>query len=400
MKTKFLGYDLRGHIIAASCPATESTTGIAGSYANGAAAVILKTASSTRLDQADAGEGRHCCINKQGFWAKSTFNREIMPLNEGIELLKNSPRSSSSGFMPLIASVTELELDTEKWLSGCRAVEDAGADAIQLDLFYIENLLALPGFEEKFIKLLKEIIGHAKVPVMPKLNIGLPAEYAAFLLKKAGVKYVSVLDSVKSPAPLSFTPEGQPLVEKMFLGPGLSVFGSFMLPLTRQYTHVLCREGFEVCAGGGVKTAEDTADLLFLGAKTVQIATEILLHGFGYIKKLDNETDALLKKTGVADEGGIKAAAQSLYSPMQKPVKYRAQWKSEKCVLRERRENCCYCAYNSGHANGQTFCERITCDGSKTIKIHESCEGCGLCARLCPRDVIEMVPIGSENPAS
>ncbi|GHU70283.1 hypothetical protein FACS189450_04490 [Spirochaetia bacterium] len=393
MKAEFLGYELRGQIIAASCPATESSMGITACYANGAAAVILKTASSTRLDQGEAEDGRHCLINKQGFWAKSTFNREIMPLNEGLELLKNTPRWSSFGFMPLISSVTELELDIEKWLIDCRAVEDAGADAIQLDLFYIENLLAVPGFEEKFIKLLKEIRNHAKVPVMPKLNIGLPAEYAAFLLKKAGIKYVSLLDSIKSPAPLSFSPEGQPVVNKMFLGSGLSVFGSFMLPITRNYTQVLCREGFEVCAGGGIKTAEDIAGLLFLGAKTVQAATEILLHGFERIKTLADETSVLLTKAGITDEENLKTTGQNLYNPLPESAKYRAKWNIEKCMLRKHPEDCFHCAYNNEHPKGQAFCPRINYGGSKTIAIHESCEGCGLCAQLCPHGAIEMVRI-------
>jgi dihydroorotate dehydrogenase len=363
MKTKFLGYDLRGQIVAASCPATESAAGILGCYANGTAAVILKTASSTRLET-PAGQdgGRHCLITKQGFWAKSTFNREIMPLDAGVDLLTNASRLPGSDFMPIIASVTELELDTEKWLASCRAMEDAGADALQLDLFYIENLLAVPGFEEKFISLLKEISFHIKVPVMPKLNIGLPAEYAAFLLKKAGIKYVSLLDSIKSPAPLSFTSQGRLLVNKLFLGPGLSVFGGFMLPITRYYTQVLCREDFEVCAGGGVTAAEDAAGLLLLGAKTVQTATEVLLRGFERVKELASETDALFEKAGVIDEDGLRVAGRDLYSPLPVSAKNRVQWNSEKCMLSKRSGSCFHCSYSNGHAGGQTFCRRVNCD--------------------------------------
>jgi dihydroorotate dehydrogenase/Pyruvate/2-oxoacid:ferredoxin oxidoreductase delta subunit len=399
MKTNFLGYDLRGQIIVASCPTTESVPGMVGCYENGAAAVIMKTASSTRMDSCEADDGRHCLIDKHGFWAKSTFNREIMTLDEGLKELKNYPKFSLFGCMPVIASVTELELNPEKWLADCQAMEEAGADAIQLDLFYIENLLTIPGFETKFISLLKEIISHTRVPVMPKLNIGLPAEYAAYLLKKAGVTYVSLLDSIKSPAPLSFTLESQPLVDKTLLGPGLSLFGSFMLPITRYYTQVLSREGFKVCSGGGVKTAEDIAGLLFLGAETVQIATEFILHGFERIKELSAKTDELFEKAGLTSPEKIKETGRNLYEPLKQAVKYRtqmkAQWNSEKCVIRKRPGDCYYCAHNSGHANGQTFCGRIQYGALKTITIAETCEGCGLCVQLCPHDAIEMVQVKS-----
>ncbi|MDR2303175.1 MAG: 4Fe-4S binding protein [Treponema sp.] len=394
-----MGYDLRGQIIVASCPATESAAGMVGCYANGAAAVIMKTASSARMDPCQTNDGRHCLIDKYGFWAKSSFNREIMSLDEGLKELKNYPKSSLFGYMPVITSVTELELNPEKWLAGCQAMEEAGADAIQLDLFYIENLLTIPDFEAKFTGLLKEIITHTRVPVMPKLNIGLPAEYAAYLLKKAGVTYVSLLDSIKSPAPLCFTPECQPLVNKTLLGPGLSLFGSFMLPITRYYTQVLCREGFKVCAGGGVKTAEDIAGLLFLGAETVQIATEFILHGFEHIKELNNRTDELFEKAGLTTPEKIKETGRNLYEPLKKAVTYRtqmkAQWNIEKCIIGKHPGDCYYCAHNSGHANGQAFCERIQYGALKTITIAENCEGCGLCAQLCPHDAIEMVRAGS-----
>ena len=72
----FLGYELTGHLIAASSPATESLSNIKACMDNGAAAVILKSASSTRLHD---GKTRRCHIDEYGFWAESGFDREIMP---------------------------------------------------------------------------------------------------------------------------------------------------------------------------------------------------------------------------------------------------------------------------------------------------------------------------------
>jgi dihydroorotate dehydrogenase/ferredoxin len=408
MKTSFLGYELHGQIVAASCPATENFSSLIDCRHNGAAMAILKTASSTRLNQSDSNGGRHCLIDKQGFWAKSTFNREIMHLNEELELLKKSQKELKD--MPLIASVTELELNIDKWLEDCYALEKTVASAIQLDLFYIENLLAVPDFEKKFINLLKEIVNHVKIPVMPKLNIGLPAEYSAYLFKKAGIRYVSLLDSIKSPAPLNFTSEGQPSVDKNFLGSGLSVFGAFMLPITRYYTQVLCREGFEVCAGGGVKKASDIAGLLFLGADTIQIATEVLLHGHCRIRELSDETDVILEKAGLSTSEEIKKTGMNLYNHPVKTVKYHAHWKYEKCpILKDKKgcshfccnqEFCSHISVNDSKCSGSSYACKLMAVGlvkkqddeiKNTIFIDGNCEGCGLCAQLCPHGAIELV---------
>jgi Pyruvate/2-oxoacid:ferredoxin oxidoreductase delta subunit len=154
-----------------------------------------------------------------------------------------------------------------------------------------------------------------------------------------------------------------------------------------------------VCSGGGVKTAEDIAGLLFLGAETVQIATEFILRGFERIKELNSETDELFVKAGITTAEKIKETGRNLYEPIKQdsthPARMKARWNSEKCIIRKRPGDCYYCAHNNGHANGQAFCERIQYGLSKTITIAESCEGCGLCAQLCPHGAIEMMPIES-----
>jgi dihydroorotate dehydrogenase/Pyruvate/2-oxoacid:ferredoxin oxidoreductase delta subunit len=380
MQTTFLGYTIRSQIIAASCPATESQENVDRCISGGAGAVILKTASSTRLDPATQG-GRKCVVDDDFFWAKSSFNREIMSLAKNVELVRSL---ASKVEAPVIASITELDLDVEKWLASCAAVEEAGANAIQLDLFYMENLLSMPNFQEKFIKLIKEILSHSRVPVMPKLNIGLPAEYAAFLLREAGVKHVSLLDSIKSPPPFEAETGSFPRVNQDLLGPGLSVFGRFMLPLSRQYTWIISNAGFEVCAGGGVTTGADAVDLIFLGASTVQIATEALLRGFGRFREIEEETDMILHKAGIVEIQELKQMAAKLYHPSAMPdARTEARWHRQEC------HNCLHCA----PAN-QGFCAHIheQLDNDLRYIYISGCEGCELCAKLCSFGAIKMIP--------
>jgi dihydropyrimidine dehydrogenase (NAD+) subunit PreA len=410
MTTTFLGYKISSHLVAASCPSTETTEGVLDCIANGAAAVILKTAggylrsrqrnrdtdesrdvpAAPSLAETEEGYGeRRCFINSQGFWAKSSFRREIMPINKGIELVREVKAATQA---PVIASITECSLDIESWLQDCTAVETAGASAIQLDLFYMENILARDDFTIQFISLLREIICHCRIPIMPKLNIALPAEYAAYLFQRAGVHYVSLLDSIRSPAPLRFDEKGSPCRDRAMLGPGLSVFGSFMFPLTRFYTDALRRAGFEVCAGGGIQTAADILDLLLLGAGTVQMATEILLHGYRRFGELEKELNEALAAIGIEDSAALQKMGENISRPPD-PNPLHAGFADMHSIGKKEwhlyydPQQCSRC----GVCTGQSFCRRIRRAGN-TVSA-EGCEGCGFCVSLCPTGAIALAGV-------
>ena len=339
--TEFCGIEVEGRVVAASCPATESLANIIACAEHGASAVILKSASGARLG--DKGT-RRCHLDGTGFWAESGFDREIMPLAQAAALMREA---TAAVRVPVAASVTEMTLAPGPWLASCAALEKAGADVLQLDFFYLPNLLSDRGFADRFIRLLREIRSGCRVPVMPKLNIGLPADYAAYLLGEAGVGYVSLLDSIRSPSPAG----------AYLTGESLSMFGSYMLPVTRQYTQTLSKAGLSVCAGGGVTGAEQAAELIRLGAETVQIATEALLHGFARFGEIDDEIPARL-------------AAQKP-QPAVRPRK--AVFDAERCT-------------GCGRCRTQTFCAIA---GSLAEGNH-ACEGCGFCAQICPGGAIAM----------
>jgi dihydroorotate dehydrogenase/Pyruvate/2-oxoacid:ferredoxin oxidoreductase delta subunit len=338
---EFLGYELTGHMIAASSPATESIENIRGCAENGAAAVILKSASSTRLGDENT---RRCHFDEAGFWAESGFDREIMPLQIAAEMVQQARRETA---VPIIASVTELTLAPELWIRSCDMLSSAGASALQLDFFYLPNLLLENDFNDRFTNLLLALRSRYRIPIMPKLNIGLPVELATALLKKAGITYVSLLDSIRSP-----TPDGADLT-----GKSLSLFGSFMFPITRQYTSVMSNAGFRVCAGGGVTNARQAAELIRLGADTVQFATEVLLNGFTRFREIEREITKQLPVRGNIPELCKRKAIRI-------------------------NSTCTSC----GKCQKQTFCT-VAKDLSNSFV---RCEGCGFCASLCESGAIQM----------
>ena len=265
--TEFMGKQLKNPLLASSCIITENEENILRLAAHGVQGAILKSCAD--YQRGEVNSGRCFAKDNVGYtYASSPFEKEIMMLEECRSLLQSlRPKTD----MLLIPSVTACSLMPEDWMPVCKELGLEGADAIQLDFFYMGSLLGTAGFAEKLVSLLRKLISELEIPVMPKLNVNLPKDYIIPLLVEAGVEYVSLLDSVRSPY-LEKTEQGYQ-VSKRLDATTTSCFGGWQLPLTLGYTYTAAQQGLKVCAGGGVTCAEDVKKLLAAGAVTVQSAT-------------------------------------------------------------------------------------------------------------------------------
>lgn len=263
----FMGKELKNPIIASSCIATESTANILKLAANGVQGAILKSCAD--YHRQGTAEKRQFAYDKKHYcYASSPFEKEILTLKECLIMLQElRPKTD----MLLIPSFTAQDLSPESWIPFCKELVSAGADAIQLDFFYMGCLIGTNDFSNRLVFLLQELVKAIPVPVMPKLNINLPKDYIMPLLVKSGIEYVSLLDSVRSP--YLEEENGTYFLSKRLNAKTTSCFGHWQLPLTLGYTYTAVQHGLKVCAGGGITHENDVKQLLALGAVTVQSAS-------------------------------------------------------------------------------------------------------------------------------
>ncbi len=264
---EFMNKSLENPLIASSCISTENISNILRLAENGVQAVILKSCAD--YQRKAVINKRQFAVDKNGYiYASSPFENEIMTLAECIGLMDEVHQQTE---IMIIPSFTASSLSLEDWIPACCEIANAGADGIQLDFFYMGNIIGINGFSEKLMTLLKELIAILDIPIMPKLNINLPKDYIIPIIAKAGVQYVSLLDSVRSP----FLEEndGKYQLSKRLDAQSTSCFGEWQLPLTLGYTYTAACNELKVCAGGGITCADDVNKLLAIGASTVQSAT-------------------------------------------------------------------------------------------------------------------------------
>lgn len=273
--TDFMGRTLKRPFIASSCIATESVRNVSKLADAGIDGVILKSCADYIPGEA---AGKRCFVydRETGHtYASSPFELEILTIKEELCMLKELRLKYDILFIP---SFTAATLDPDDWLPSCEKLEKAGADAVQLDFFYMGNLIGDRDFSARIVRLLRELIAKLDIYVMPKLNINLPKDFIIPLIKEAGVEYVSLLDSVRSPCirikdgKADLNPRLDPLTT--------SCFGGWQLPLTLGYTYTAAQNGLKVCAGGGITCEDDAKRLFAAGAVAVQSATALTKNGF------------------------------------------------------------------------------------------------------------------------
>lgn len=264
---------LKNYLTASSSPLTESVERLRCCYEAGFSSAILKSAAA--YVKTGTGYGRKIVYVKDGYYADSSFEREILTLKEGIELYKDALFSCPSDML-LIPSVSACSLDPDNWIESCKQFELCGASLLQLDFFYLGTLTHDDNFYEQLRELLTILVQDLKCAVMPKLNINFEPDSIFKVLRNSGVKTISLLDSIRENADCRFG-----------LNEGTtSYFGKRQLPYTLRYLKIAKLYGLEVCCGGGVTSKNDVDLLLAEGADMIQVASYILNRDFAATEDL------------------------------------------------------------------------------------------------------------------
>lgn len=370
LEVSFAGVRLRNPVIAASAPPTEAVESIIRCADAGVAAVVTKTLADFDHDEFRLG-ARRTYVDRRGMWALSTFRRETLTLAEGLALVEGAAARVD---IPVIASIGALTMEPDAWVTASRRAVDAGARMVQLDLFYSPQPRSSQANVEALTRLLDSVCESVDVPVVPKLNVDLPAHHAAELLGRTPVTAVFAIDSLRVPVPLDPRTGHRPLSENVPNAPEASLFGGWQKPVTLQYVRTLAeRTSLEVGAGGGFSNGYDAVEAMLLGASTVQFATAIIRHGYKRIPMLLEQIESYMVDNGHTSIDDFRGAALSTFATEE----YDLDFVGAKAVVDH--DLCTMC----GHCTTLVFCPDVVISNSR-VEVLDHCDGCGLCVTVCP----------------
>ncbi len=304
LATRYLGLDLRSPLVASASPLSGTADGVRRLADGGVGAVVLPSLFEEQLrqeaerDEAAAGAGADSFAESLSYFPAAA-SADGGPYRY-LSLLK---RAAAAVDIPVIASLNGAT--TGGWTDYASALQDAGAAAIELNIYYLPGDPFFTGtdVEQRHVDILTTVKAVVTVPVAVKLSpyFSSTGEMAR-RLDRAGADGLVLFNRF-------LQPDIDPETLTVTIRPGLSTQSEARLP--RTWIALLTgRVRASLAATTGVETAADVASYLLAGADVVMTTSALLRHGPGYAGVLLGELSDWMARKGfgsVAEARGLLA---------------------------------------------------------------------------------------------
>ncbi len=280
LATRYLGLTLKNPLIASSSPLNFDVGNIRRLEDSGAAAVVLPSIFEEQIEQELDQIERLTTAGVDSFPEALTYFPPAAADHAGtgryLELLR---RAREAVDIPVIASLNGMT--DSGWTDYARLVQDAGADAIELNVYFIPGDLSLDGphIEQLYVDVLKAVKRTVSVPVAMKLGPYFTA---------VG-NFVRRLDLAGADGFVLFNRFYQPDIDlvglKLRRDLELSRPVESRLPLL-WIAALAGQVRGSLAATTGVETAEQVVKYLLVGADAVMTTSALLRHGVEHMHTL------------------------------------------------------------------------------------------------------------------
>lgn len=288
ISTEFAGLKLKNPIIAGSCGLTGSIEHIKEIEKNGAAAIVLKSIFEEEIVNeydkvlSEAQEGNRHAIDLDYFDYKIKQDN----LAKYIALIKDAKDSVS---IPIIASINCIS--KHEWPFFAKKIEEAGADALELNVFISPADTSKTAEEKKqaYFNIIHEITPKINIPVILKMSYYF-TDLSDMIqeLSKTNIKGLVLFNRFFSPDIDLKTNTIIPV--NVFSKPD-------ELPTSLRWVavsspHVSC----DIAASTGIHDGDSVIKQLLAGADAVQIASVMYKKGFSIIKEMLTSLEIYMEK--------------------------------------------------------------------------------------------------------
>jgi dihydroorotate dehydrogenase (fumarate) len=282
LSTTYMGMKLKNPIVPSASPLSETVDSVKKLEDAGAAAVICYSLFEEQISH-ESGELDHYLSYGTEAYAEATSyfpepeEFKLTPY-EYIDHIANLKKAVS---IPIIGSLNGVS--TGGWVKYAKNIEDAGADGLELNIYYIPTNPNLTGseIETMYVDTLKAVKENVKIPVAVKLSPYFTSmANVARRLDKAGADALVLFNRFYQP---DFD------LEKLEVVPNLILSNNFEMRLPLRWVSILYGNiNASLALTSGVHSSEDIIKVMMAGGDVAQLASELLLKGHGRITELLN----------------------------------------------------------------------------------------------------------------
>ena len=284
LSTSYLGLKLRTPLVASASPLTHELDGVRRLEDAGASAIVLHSLFEENLEGPD---GRRPALDLY------------------LTLLGSAKEAVA---VPIIGSLGATSLNG--WTDYAKQMEQAGADALELNLYQVPSQSDTSGaeLEDRYVAIVKAVKPSVKIPVAAKLTPYFTSmSNIAHRFDAAGADGLVLFNRFYQPDIDLNTMEIQPHVL-------LSTSAALCLPLT-WIGMLFGRIKASLAGSSGVHSYQDAAKLLLAGADVTMMCSALLRHGVSQLREVETGLQRWMEKHEYASVAEIKGKMSQLRSP-------------------------------------------------------------------------------------
>lgn len=291
LTTRYLGMDLNNPIVPSSSPLTRDLGNLRYMEDLGAAGVVLYSLFEEEINRESHLLDHYLTQGAESFAeALSYFPEADEYRGAGPEgYLEHIRRAKEALDIPIIASLNGVS--TGGWVYYAREIEEAGADALELNVYYLptDTNIDATEVEQIYFDILRDVKSSISIPVALKLSPFFSATAnMAKRLADSGADGLVFFNRFYQP---DFD------LENLEVVPNLVLSRSEELRLPLRWIAILYgRTSADLALTTGVHTGEDALKGVAAGAAVTMMASELLRNGPSRIRYIINEMSEWLEK--------------------------------------------------------------------------------------------------------
>jgi dihydroorotate dehydrogenase (fumarate) len=278
LSTRYLGLSLENPLVVSASPLTEDLDNVRRMEDAGAAAIVMHSLFEEQITLESHELDQYLSHGTESFAESLTYFPDMTGDNLGPDgYLEHLRRVKAAVRIPVIGSLNGVS--TGGWIRHGKMIQEAGADALELNVYFIPTDPEMTGaqVEQMYLDLVRDVKASVGIPVAVKLTPYFSAvPDMARRLDGAGADALVLFNRLYQP---DFD------LEKLEVVPRLILSGSYELLIRLHWVAILYGHiRSDLAVTGGVHTAQDVIKAMMAGARATLLASALLKNGIEHLK--------------------------------------------------------------------------------------------------------------------
>jgi len=289
LSTTYLGLDLKNPLVASASPLSKKVENARKLEGAGVSAIVMYSLFEEQIIHDSLELDHYLTRGTNSFAEAMTYLPDIGTYNMGPEkYLEHLSSIKKAVSVPVIGSLNGVS--NGGWVRFAKLIQEAGADALELNMYYLATYPELTGneLENNYVDLVAEVKAAIDIPLAVKLSPFITAlPNFARRLVTAGADGLVLFNRFYQP---DFDLEELEVVRTLVLSDSRDL----LLPL-RWISILYGKVDVDFALTSGVHTAQDVLKSMMAGAKVAMSASAILREGYDRVPVILNDLQAWME---------------------------------------------------------------------------------------------------------